>query len=297
MDMTPTILAAVALPQGRVEMLEWQWPDIIDFQTATDELMLEMSLPPFATDSSAAFPDLDPDNRCFVGTLFVRFPHVMIHGRGEGGRIRVLRLVFDEGLAERMRSENTAPSVDMLKALLDIRSDSLRRVMDLILREIGTQDERSPEALSAMQTLAAIELQRVFERANQATNSGRLAGWQYRKIRVALAQANMPPTVAELASLCGISARHLNRQFQALTGSTVADYVTHYWIERAKTMLAQGDMPIKKIAFALGFSHANSFARTFRHATGLAPKSYRQHMAATPTERQVAKPVEPPLSA
>lgn len=296
MDMTPTILATVTLPQGRVEMLEWQWPDIFDFQTATDELMLEMSLPPFATDSSAAFPDLDPDNRCFVGTLFVRFPHVMIHGRGEGGRIRVLRLVFDEGLARGMLGENTAPSVDMLKGLLDIRSDSLRRVMGLILREIGTQDERSPEALTAMLTLAAIELQRIFERAHQATNSGRLAAWQYRKIRARLAQADQPPTVTELASLCGISARHLNRQFQALTGSTVADYVTHYWIERAKTMLAQGDMPIKNIAFALGFSHANSFARTFRRATGLAPQSYRQHMAAA-TERQGAAPEEPPLSA
>lgn len=296
MDMTPTILATVTLPQGRVEMLEWQWPDIFDFQTATDELMLEMSLPPFATDSSAAFPDLDPDNRCFVGTLFVRFPHVMIHGRGEGGRIRVLRLVFEEGLARGMLGENTAPSVDMLKGLLDIRSDSLRRVMGLILREIGTQDERSPEALTAMLTLAAIELQRIFERAHQATNSGRLAAWQYRKIRARLAQADQPPTVAELASLCGISARHLNRQFQALTGSTVADYVTHYWIERAKTMLAQGDLPIKNIAFVLGFSHANSFARTFRRATGLAPQSYRQHMAAA-TERQGAAPEEPPLSA
>jgi len=279
MEMTPTILASVALPQGRIEMLEWQWPDIFDFQTATEELMLEMSLPPFATDSSAAFPDLDPDNRCFVGTLFVRFPHVMIHGRGEGGRIRVLRLVFNESLARRMLTEHDAPRVDMLKALLDIRSDSLRRIMGLMLREIGTQDGRSIEALAAMQTLAAIELQRVFDRAQQAKNSGRLAAWQYRKIRMALAEAEKAPTVAELASLCGISARHLNRQFQALTGRTVADYVTHYWIERAKTMLMQGDLPIKNIAYALGFAHANSFARTFRRATGLTPQSYRQQRA------------------
>ena len=94
MDFTPTITHSVSLHDGRFELVEWRWPDMIDFMIGEPALMLEMSLPPLATDASAEFPDIDRGNRCFMGTMFIRYPGVMVHGRGEGGHIRVLRAIF-----------------------------------------------------------------------------------------------------------------------------------------------------------------------------------------------------------
>jgi AraC-like DNA-binding protein len=291
MDLTPTLLIRVPLPQGHVEIVEWHWPDIIDFTRTESELMLEMSLPPLATDASAEFPGLDPGNFCFVGTLFTRFPGVTVHGRGEGGHIRVLRFIFGPELARAVLGDEGVPAVPVLQGLLDIRSESLRKMMALALREMTTREDRSTQALGAIQTLLAVELRRIVERRLHATPGGRLAAWQYRKVRERLAQGGTTPSASELAALCGISVRHLNRQFQALTGSSVADYIANFLIERAKTMLERDDMPIKSVAHALGFAHANSFARAFRRATGLSPQRFRQRMAAT---RQAAAPATSP---
>ncbi len=276
MDQTPTYLERLALPEGRIELVEWHWPEIIGFDLVENELMLEMSLPPHATDASAEFPQIAPGHHSFLGTLFVRYPHVALRGRGGGGHIRVLRFVFGEAQKRQILGDGPSPSLPLLQGLLDIKNDSLRKVMLLAVREISGREDRSLPALTAMQTLAAIELQRLIDRQPAAAQGGRLAAWQYRRIRERLAQDTGPPTTAELAAVCGISVRHLNRQFHALTGSTVADYVTNYWVERAKAMLVADPAPIKNIAFGLGFAHANSFARAFRRATGVSPQDFRQ---------------------
>jgi len=282
MDQTPTYLERVELPQGRIELVEWHWPNMIDFEQVESELMFEMSLPPHATDASAEFPQVGPGSRAFVGTLFVRFPHVALRGRAEGGHIRVLRFVFGADLTRQIQGGEAVPPLPVLQRLLDVRNDSLRKIMTLAVREIAAREDRSLDALAALQTLAATELRRLIERQPVSVQSGRLAAWQYRRIRERLAENVSPPTTAELAAICGISVRHLNRQFQALTGTTVAEYVTNHWVERAKTMLTGDAAPIKNIAFALGFSHANSFARAFRRATGATPQDFRQRGGGAP---------------
>lgn len=281
--LTPDTVNRVILPHGRIEVVEWRWPDVIAFTQTEHELMLEMSLPPYATDASVEFPDIAPGKHCFVGTLFIRFPNVAVRGRGEGGHIRVLRIVFDEAFA-RPALGNERPSVEVMQGMLDIRSDSLRKIMTLTLREMNSQEECSKEALAALQTLALVEISRLLKRRIRASSGGRLAAWRYRRIRERLSQGGTQPTASELAALCGISVRHLNRQFQALTGRTVADYATNYWVEQAKAMLGDGEAPIKNVAFALGFTHANSFARAFGRATGETPKHYRQRQARNRTQ-------------
>lgn len=276
MNLTPKILEIARLKNGRMELVEWHWPDMIDFLRTERDLMLEMSLPPHATDASAEFPEIDRGNHCFMGTMFVRYPHVALHGRGEGGHIRVLRCIFSDTVAASILGNAATPPLPVLQGLLDIRSDVLRTLMGLALREMTAQQERSLDALNALHELLVVELRRLFERQCHAASGGRLAAWQYRRVRDRLSRDGAPPTVAELAVLCGISVRHLNRQFLALTGSTIGNYVTNFWIDRAKAMLTEGDLPIKSVAFALGFSHPNSFARAFRRVTGSAPYSYRQ---------------------
>jgi len=279
MNFTPTFLHEVVLKHGRIELAEWRWPDIIDFLKTESELMLEMSVAPYATDASAEFPAIAPGNRCFMGTMFIRYPGVAVHGRGEGGQIRVVRFVFSSDTANSILPPMEAPSLSVLQSLLDIKSDSLRWLMRLAYRELTNGVDQSLEALDAILNLVTIELRRLFERQSQTQRTGRLAAWQYRRIRERLTAERAWPTASELARLCGISPRHLHRQFRSLTGSTIAQYIESFQIERAKEMLVTNDLPIQSISFACGFSHSSSFARAFRRSTGIAPAAFRHRLS------------------
>lgn len=276
MDLSPLILNQQTVSAGRIELVEWQWPPVLEWVRTETELMLEMSLPPLAADASACFPDIAPDRYGFMGTLFVRYPGFAVRGRSEGGRIRVIRCVLSPEAAQAILRHKSDPPLDFLQALLNIRSDTLRTLMRLAHRELISPVGRSVEALDALMNLVIIELERLFERQLDSQSSGRLAAWQYRRIRERLAKGGEQPTLAELARLCGISTRHLHRQFLALTGKTVSKYIENYWTEEAKDMLVQSDQPIKAIALASGFSHTNSFSRAFRRVTGLSPQKFRQ---------------------
>ena len=278
-DFTPTILAALDTPAGRAELVEWHWPEMIDFLRREDRLMIEMSLPPMAADASACLPEIAPDKCCFMGTLFVRWPGIAISGRSEGGHIRVIRCVLPMGRAAAIMRRRSQPDLPFLQALLAIRSAPLRSLMRLLHRELTNPADRSPEAIAALIDLIALELERLVAQGPAASLPGRLAPWQFRRIRQRLAQDATTPTLAELATLCGISPRHLHRQFVALTGTTLADYIETARMEKAKQLLADRDRPIKAVAQACGFAHANSFARTFRRFAGLSPKAFRQHAA------------------
>ncbi|MDD3798486.1 MAG: helix-turn-helix transcriptional regulator [Novosphingobium sp.] len=276
MDLTPTVINQQAVHGGRIELVEWHWPNMIDWTRTEPELMLEMSLPPLATDASASFPDIAPDKYCFMGSLFVRCPGIAVRGRSEGGHIRVIRCVFSSETAQKIMRHKPELPLDFLQSLLNIRNDALRTLMRLAHRELINQVDRSVPALDALMNVVVVEMERLFERQRDSQSSGRLAGWQYRRIRDRLNNAEGQPTVAELAKLCGISTRHLHRQFLALTGKTISKYIENFWIEKAKDMLLEQNLSIKEIALACGFSHANSFSRAFRRVTGLSPQKFRQ---------------------
>lgn len=285
MDFTPSSLNCTKVRNGRFELVEWQWPSIIDFVKTESELMVEMSLPPHATDASAEFPEIDSGHHCFMGTLFVRYPGIAVHGRGAGGRIRVLRCVFSATEAESVLQKGERPAVEVLQGLLDIRSDTLRTLMSLVLRELTVPGLGSAESLDALHCLIAAEVRRLFARQVHGSHTGRLAAWQFRRIRERLSGDEQAPCNAELAAICGLSVRHLTRQFQALTGHSLGDYVESCHMERARDLLRSSDLPVKTIAARLGYGHANSFARAFRRVTGTTPLAYRQRSAASAQDR------------
>lgn len=276
MEFTPTVLNQLDLPPGRFELVEWHWPDLLEFTLTETDLMLEMSVPPLSADASACFPDIAPDKYSFMGTLFVRYPGIALSGRGGGGHIRVVRCVFAPETAQRILRHKPHPPLDFLQSLLNVRSDALRTLMRLAHRELINPVDRSPAAIEALINVIVVEMERLFERQRDSQSSGRLAGWQYRRIRERLMQGEGQPAVAELARLCGISSRHLHRQFLALTGKTISKYIENFWVEQAKDLLLAQNLSIKDVAAQCGFSHANSFSRAFRRVSGLSPQKFRQ---------------------
>lgn len=84
-----------------------------------------------------------------------------------------------------------------------------------------------------------------------------------------------PVTLAELAGLARMSARHFCRAFHASTGYSPHQYLLRQRVERAKALLGEGRMPLSDIAQSVGFADQSQFTRTFKRHAGITPASYR----------------------
>ena len=91
-------------------------------------------------------------------------------------------------------------------------------------------------------------------------------------------ETKAPPGVAELASICGLSRRHLMRAFKAKTGMTVMEWVEHGTFDRALRLLG-GQDSIKSIAAQLGYACPGSFATAFARKFGVPPRQWRSRHA------------------
>jgi transcriptional regulator of acetoin/glycerol metabolism/AraC-like DNA-binding protein len=81
--------------------------------------------------------------------------------------------------------------------------------------------------------------------------------------------------LATLAAVAGISMHHFARGFKQSAGITPHHYLTQKRVERAQDMLAQTDLSLSEIAFAVGFSDQSHMARQFRQFIGITPRQFR----------------------
>jgi len=77
-----------------------------------------------------------------------------------------------------------------------------------------------------------------------------------------------------IAGLLGVSTSHLNEVFKSYTAMTPYQYFISIKIRRAKDLLESGDLPIKEVAFRLGFDDPYYFSRLFRKKAGLPPSKW-----------------------
>jgi AraC family transcriptional regulator len=94
---------------------------------------------------------------------------------------------------------------------------------------------------------------------------------------VRLLNENSCCTLAELARRCHLSISRLSHLSKAETGLTVEKYRRNCRFQAAAKMLAMTDLPIKQIAYALGYHHTSSFVRAFEVHSGASPSNYRKY--------------------
>jgi AraC family transcriptional regulator len=84
-----------------------------------------------------------------------------------------------------------------------------------------------------------------------------------------------PLDLARLAELAHLSPHHWHRTYHALYGETLAATVRRLRLQRASGELANGSRCVLEIARRNGYPNAQSFARAFKAAYGLAPLAFR----------------------
>jgi AraC-like DNA-binding protein len=85
-----------------------------------------------------------------------------------------------------------------------------------------------------------------------------------------------PIALDRLAAMAHMSKRNFMRTFQAATGSSPIAHLIQLRVNQAASLLRRTEHSITEIAFQVGFSDSNYFARQFRALLGVTPSQYRQ---------------------
>lgn len=81
---------------------------------------------------------------------------------------------------------------------------------------------------------------------------------------------------ARLGRDLGLSDTALRRKFKLKTGISMQDYRLNQKIARARVLLSDSSMPLKEVAFQLGYSNEFFFSRQFKERVGVAPGTFRK---------------------
>jgi AraC family transcriptional regulator len=82
-------------------------------------------------------------------------------------------------------------------------------------------------------------------------------------------------SLQRLADIAGLSLSHFKTLFRRSAGRPVHRYVVERRVERARTLLRQGQLPLAQVAAAAGFAHQSHMARHVRRVLGAAPSQFR----------------------
>jgi AraC-like DNA-binding protein len=108
----------------------------------------------------------------------------------------------------------------------------------------------------------------------------RLGAGELSKVRLArerlLADLRDPPDLDTLAADVGLSAKRLNRGFRELYGTTVFTYLRDARLDAGRAALEAGTpLPLKQLAWELGYGQVSNFVTAFRRRFGVTPGGYR----------------------
>lgn len=95
---------------------------------------------------------------------------------------------------------------------------------------------------------------------------------------LAAASVGRPVLMEELAREACLSPWHFHRLFTATFGQTPAQYLSMLRMEKAKRLLASGNISVTEACFEAGYVSLGSFSTRFRDAVGVPPSVYQREV-------------------
>ena len=131
---------------------------------------------------------------------------------------------------------------------------------------------RAPDSVSGVVVESLVAEILVFA---LRTRDRHRTGWMEKAQRMIHSEFTSPLSLGAIAAAVGIHPVHLARQFRAVHGCTVGDYIREVRIAFARRQLATTDAPIAKIALDSGFFDQSQLTKAFKRVTGRTPAAYR----------------------
>ncbi|WP_157215130.1 helix-turn-helix domain-containing protein [Flavisphingomonas formosensis] len=217
-----------------------------------------------------------------IGSVLVTVPDQEMIGRGTGGKIRAARCIFHEDYEEVIGSLRGLGLVELTRAL-DVDNANIHLLLRRMMQEALNPGFAGQALIESMGTTLLIECARAIRRDDQPEKKSGLDPRHLRRIEDYLDSLNVGfPTVAEIARLCGFSSHYFCRMFRQHTGQSVGRYLANWRLQRAEQLLIETDLPLKVIAYKLGFANAANFSTAFRAQWQQPPGSFR-------SERRLAR--------
>jgi len=276
--MSYTTEASFSSAIGLAEIRNYRWDSPLDETICDNEAVLGMSLSAVPKGSMARFRSASAYRHFSpVGKMLFRPAGVPMQCINAGGRQRLLMC----SLATQQQSELVPPIVSSLEIMppaLDVRHAGMAAALRRLAYEVASPGFARAAMIEALMIALLVDFVRLNEpdRTARSHGNGGLAPWQFRRIDEALNDfEGTAPTVSDLATLAGVSARHLLRGFRSSRGTSVLAHITRVRLDRACTMLATTQLPVKLVAARCGFTSGGGFSAAFRREMGIGPKDFR----------------------
>jgi AraC family transcriptional regulator len=195
-----------------------------------------------------------------------------------GGDTECLGIYLDPALVERA-ARDADPKARFEVVARSNPRDPLVNSVGLAL--LGEMDSEAPGARLYAESLAnvlAVHVLRNYTAAGAEPRrlTGGLSGRTLRRVLSYIAENHEHElTLEDLAGEAAMSTFHFAREFKRATGTTPHQHLIRFRVERAKSLLAESQLPLAEVGLRTGFSHQSHFTRLFRRLTGTTPQSYR----------------------
>ncbi|TAL00573.1 MAG: AraC family transcriptional regulator [Rhodospirillaceae bacterium] len=236
---------------------------------------LELCLTRRPPDAEGSYLDLwRHDQFESIGDLYMVPAGTALRGRSSALQITSISCLLAPDSLNALLDERWAWTDSRLQDCLHIADTRICQLLRRLAEEVYHPGFASEAMAELITEQVIIELGRYCAGLTEAPQKG-LAPWRLRVIEDRLAEVRDVPTLAELASLCRLSARHLTRGFRAARGYSLGRHIAERQLDHAKRLLAT-EQSIKVIARALGFASTSSFCYAFRRATDETPRQFQE---------------------
>lgn len=156
---------------------------------------------------------------------------------------------------------------------------TMGQAVDQLLRELS-----SPR-LGSRAMIRALLLQNIIQLLRNRLEAGDPAlGWMtaltdqklWTALRLMLDQPEDALSVDSLAASAGLSRSAFSKRFSDAYGGGPMELLRNIRIRRAAALLADSDLPVKRVAQLAGFQSRSAFTRAFESIVGMAPGAYRK---------------------
>lgn len=212
------------------------------------------------------------------GNLLFLVPGKKLTGQGGRGCFRTIMCSFDAGFAQSIIGSLNDLTNEQLVRSLNIQNSLITSILFRLMKETLHPGSRSEVLVeSCIRTMLIEYVDWINRDSSVKSDNGRLSHSHLALIDEYLnGVAGKLPSVAELAKLCRFSERQFLKVFREHNNCSVSEYIRSFQISKAKTYLLDTDLPIKEIAYRLGFSSSANFTTAFRTATGKTPGQLRR---------------------
>lgn len=240
---------------------------------------LELALSPRPRNLTACFPELRSSGRFErLGDLLFIPANVVVELKADGAaRHAGIVCEIEQSAFRHWTDGGHTLLVQDSGAPLDIASNTLRHLLRRLAEEVRSPGVASSRFTEALFVQISIELARYCAVAGDGAAHGGLAGWRLRLIDERLTRPGKPPSLSELADMCGMSSRQLTRGFRASRGCSLGEYQLQLRLDAAKRRL-EGKESVKEISASLGFASPSRFAAAFRRSFAITPLQFRQRV-------------------